>query len=139
MPQHDDKTVLDNFTLIRALWPDWVVTEDGREQLTWATFKDGHLEASCFIAEEVGGIEGFRAGILPILEKKWGFRPRIATIDAASVRAADLWIYRKPEEFDDNAAHVVICPSSGMSKTKYGRQAAGLKDRATLSEKESEG
>jgi hypothetical protein len=138
MPQHDDKTVLANFTLIRALRPDWVVTEDGRERLTSATFKDGQLEASCFIAEEVGGLEGFQESILPRLEQEFGFKPRFATIDAASVRSAELWIYRKPEEFNGNAAHVVICPSNGMSRSKYSKQTGGLKDRAILQDAKPE-
>ena len=67
MPQHDDKTVPDNITLIRAVRSDWILVEEGRERLTSAAFKDGQLEASCFIAEEVGGVEGFKRNILPSL------------------------------------------------------------------------
>jgi hypothetical protein len=51
MPQHDDGTVPNNISLIRAVRPDWILTEEGQERLTSAVFKDGQLEASCFIAE----------------------------------------------------------------------------------------
>jgi hypothetical protein len=133
MPQHDDRTVHDHISLIRAVRPDWLSIEDGQQRLNSATFKDGSLEASCFISEEVGGLEGFKRDILPRLEEEWGFRPtHVATITTGAVRAAELWIYRKPEEFHNNPAHVVICPSNEMSKSKYGRKAGGLKDAAQL-------
>lgn len=132
MPQHDDQTVLNHFTLIRAIRPDWILTENGEERLTSAAFKDGCQEASCFIAEEVGGLEGFDRYIKPLLEEEFGFAPRIATIAVGGVRESDLWVYRKPEEFHGNAAHVVICPSANMSKSRYARQAGSLKDHATL-------
>ncbi len=80
MSQHDDKTVSDDVSLIRAVLPDWIQIEDGKERLTSATFKSGQLEASCFIQEEVGGLEGFKLNILPVLEADFGFRPRIATL-----------------------------------------------------------
>jgi hypothetical protein len=134
MPQHDDKTILDNATLIRAVLPEWILTEEGQERLTSATFKDGHLEASCFIAEQVGGLEGFERDILPVLEEELGLTLRIATVAASDVRKAGLWIYRKPEEFHDDPAHVVVCPSDGMSKSRYGRQAGNLKGQAHLQE-----
>jgi hypothetical protein len=132
MPQHDDESVSSGFTLIRALRPDWVLLEDARERLTSAAFKDGRQEASCFISEEVGGLQGFKRTILPELEIEFGFEPRIATIEASKIRASELWIYRKPGEFHGNPAHVVICPSSGMSNSKYSRQAGQLKDFAQL-------
>jgi hypothetical protein len=134
MPQHDDETIPNHVTLIRALRPDWVVKEEDRERLSSAAFKDGRLEASCFIAEEVGGLDGFKENVSPELEREFGFTPRLATIEVASVRSAELWIYRKPEEFHNNPAHVVICPSGNMSKSKYGRQAGSLKDHAHLCE-----
>jgi hypothetical protein len=131
MPRQDDKSVQNHATLIRAVHPDWLQEEGGVERLTSQTFKDGSLEASCFIAEEVGGLEGFTQDILPILAKELGFRPEhVALLTAIEARNADLWIYRKPEEFHDNPAHVVICPPDGMSKSKYGKQSGSLASRA---------
>lgn len=131
MPRHDDETVLDQLVLIRAIRQDWITIENNRERLTSAAFKDGSLEASCFISEEVGGNEGFERNILPLLEEEFA---RIATIVAEAVREGGLWIYRKPEEFYGNAAHVVICPSDGMTKSRYARETGRLKDRASLVE-----
>jgi hypothetical protein len=131
MPPHDDKTVLDQLVLIRAIREDWIIIENNRERLTSAAFKAGSLEASCFISEEVGGQEGFERAILPLLEKEF---IRIATIAAGAVREGKLWIYRKPEEFHGNSAHVVICPSDGMTKSRYARETGRLKDRAHLVE-----
>jgi hypothetical protein len=132
MPQHDDKTVENHVTLIRAIRPDWTTVEDGHERLTSAAFKDGTQEASCFISEEVGGLEGFERDILPILQQEWGFTPRMATIVVSAIREHELWVYRKPEEFHDNPAHVVICPSEGMSRSRYSRETGRLKDSADL-------
>ena len=132
MPPHDDKTVPDNSTLIRAVRSDWIRVEEGQERLTSAAFKDGQCEASCFIAEEVGGVEGFERDILPMLEHELGCKLRVATIAARDVRKAELWIYRKPEEFKSNPAHAVICSSAGMTRSQYSKQSGGLKRVAQL-------
>jgi len=106
--------------------------EDGKERWTSATFKDGRFEASCFLLEEVGGIDGFRQSILPDLAGESTVALRIATISVKSVRAAGLWLYQKPEEYKGNPAHIVICRSEGMSASKYAKNAGRLKDDATL-------
>ena len=131
MPRHDDDGIPPEATLIRAVLPDWITSEDGTERLNSKTFRDGLLEASCFISEEVGGIEGFRRTILPRLEEELGREILdVAIVSARDVRAHELWIYRKPEEFFGNAAHVVICPPAGVSKSQYAKRTGRLANDA---------
>ena len=132
MPRHDDIGINGEAVLLRAVHPDWTCFEKDVDRLTSATFRDGHQEASCFIESEVGGLEAFQTDILPHLSAEAGVTLGIAAIRAAVVRAAGLWIHRKPEEFHDNAAHVVICPPDSMSKSKYAKSAGGLATEATL-------
>jgi hypothetical protein len=140
MPRHDDTEIADHVVLIRAVQPDWIREENGTERLTSATFADGEQEASCFIAEEVGGLDGFRENILPRLSELLGFEIKdLATISMATVREAGLWVYRKPEEFDGNAAHVVICPPGEWTKSQYKKRAASLAPQATRISLDSDG
>ncbi len=132
MPRRDDIEVTGHTVLLRAVHPDWTCFEKDVERLTSATFKDGHQEASCFIEHEVGGLTAFQTQILPQLSAEAGVTLGIAAISASIVRAAGLWIYRKPEEFENNPAHVVICPPDSMSKSKYAKSAGGLAPEATL-------
>lgn len=132
MPRHDDLGISGDAVLLRAVHPDWTCFNDDVERLTSATFRDGRQEASCFIEKEVGGLGAFQAEILPLLSRDAGGGLGIARISASIVRAAGLWIYRKPEEFDDNPAHVVICPPDGISKSKYAKSAGSLASGATL-------
>ncbi len=131
MPRHDDAGIPDGAVLIRAIHPDWIIEESGTERLSSATFRDGQQEASCFIADEVGGIAGFCENILPRLSQEFGAELQVATVPVHHVRSSGLWIYRRPEEFDGNAAHVVICPSDEMSKSQYAKRAGGLAPLAT--------
>jgi hypothetical protein len=132
MPRHDDLGIPPNAILIRAVQPDWVREENGTERLTSATFSDGQLEASCFIAEEVGGIESYRREILPELSELLRTPLGVATVAVERVRSSGLWIYRKPEEFKNDPAHVVICPPDGMSKKQYKKRTGALAPDATL-------
>jgi len=134
MAPHDDASILSTLTLARAVRvPEWITVENGKERLTSACFLDGiNYETSCFILEEVGGVDGFRTLILPCLEAKLGSKLHFATIAVASVRSTGLWVYRKPHEFDGNPAHVVICASSNMSKTQYKKKTRELAGMATL-------
>lgn len=133
MPRHDDPGIPADSVLIRAvLDPEWVVTEESGERVSSASFVDGNQEASCFIADEVGGVEGFASDILPELSKELGRRLRITTIRASAARSRGLWIYRKPEEYKGNRAHVVICASDSMSKSQYKKAAGRLAEDAKL-------
>ena len=132
MPSHDDSGISGNAILIRAIHPDWVVTEGDGSRLSSASFVTGALEASCFIADEVGGIEGFIRDILPELSSELGMDFRVATLSVAAARARGLCVCRKPHEYKDNPAHVVICASDGMTKSSYKRRARELADDATL-------
>lgn len=132
MPRHDDNAISDATVLIRAVDWDWVVSENGQERLSSGTFLDGSEEASCFLAAEVGGVDGFVRNILPDLEQQLGKTLRYATIPAAEVRIRNLWIYRKPEEYKNNPAHVVVCSSDGMSRSQYKKAARKLADSAVL-------
>ena len=58
--------------------------------------------------------------------------PALALIAVSNVREAGLWIYRKPEEFKDNPAHVVISPPDEMNPTQYTKRAKSL---ASIAEK----
>ena len=132
MPRHDDPGIPPNAILIRAVRPDWVREESGIERLTSATFLDGHLEASCFIADEIGGIDSFRNEILPELSALLSTTLGVATITVERVRASGLWVFRKPEEFKNDPAHVVICPPDEMSKSQYRKRAGALVSDADL-------
>ncbi len=99
MPRHDDAGIPDGAVLIRAIHPDWIIEESGTERLSSATFRDGQQEASCFIADEVGGIAGFCENILPRLSQEFGAELQVATVPVHHVRSSGLWIYRRPEEF----------------------------------------
>lgn len=132
MPRHDDTGIPGEAILIRAVHPDWTRTENEIERLTSATFLDGQQETSCFIQGEVGGLDGFKDQILPQLSEILGVDLGVATVPVSTVRAAGLWIYRKPDEFQNNPAHVVICPADGMSKSQYAKRAGGLAPVATL-------
>lgn len=131
MPRHDDGGIPDNAILIRAVDPGWIRSENGVERLTSATFLSGQLETSCFVSEEVGGIEGFCSDILPHLSTLLGKQLQVATIPVSLVRSSGLWVYRKPKEFYDNPAHVVICPPDGMSKSQYKKRSEALAPAAT--------
>lgn len=132
MPRHDDKGISADAILIRAVRPDWILQEGEGERLISGTFVDGSLEASCFIAAEVGGVDNFVERILPDLSRELGLQFRVATLPISAVRARGLWVYRKPEEYNDNPAHVVVCAPEGMSKSQYRKNAARLADCATL-------
>jgi hypothetical protein len=132
MPRHDDPGIPPNAILIRAIRPDWIREENGTVRLTSATFSDGQLEASCFIADEVGGIERYQREILPELSELLGTPLGVATVAVERVRASGLWIYRKPEEYKNDPAHVVICPPEGMSKKQYKNRTGALAPDATL-------
>jgi hypothetical protein len=134
MPRHDDASISDEAILIRAVRPDWVIRDGDGERIISGTFVDGSLEASCFIAEEVGGVEAFIQDILPELSEELGLPFRIATLTVSAARAQGLWVYRKPEEYKDDPAHVVVCAADGMSKSQYKRSAARLAGDATLLE-----
>jgi len=128
MPRHDDVVGIPNHSvLIRAVQPDWLEVENGHERLRSSTYLDGQQEASCFISAEVGDLEGFRANILPTLARELGVQiAAVATIPVAEVRAEGLWVYRKPEEFHNNPAHVVVCPPDGITKSQYAKRAKRL-------------
>jgi hypothetical protein len=132
MPRHDDASITDEVILIRAVRPDWVMRDGDGERIISGTFVDGSLEASCFIAQEVGGVEAFIQNILPGLSDELGMRFRIATLTVSAARAQGLWVYRKPEEYKDNPAHVVVCAADSMSKSQYKKSAGRLAGNATL-------
>ena len=106
--------------------------EENVERLVSGTFVDSQFEASCFIAEEVGGIEGFIQNILPELSKELGSAFRTAILPASAARSQGLWICRRPEEYNDNPAHVVICAADGMTKSQYRKNAGRLAGQASL-------
>jgi hypothetical protein len=131
MPRHDDPSIPDDAVLIRAVHPDWLEEKDGTERITSATFLSGQAEASCFIGSEVGELQGFRENILPELRALLKIDIQaLAVISARAVRDAGLWVYRKPEEFRGNNAHVVICPPDGMSRNQYTKRAKSLAPQA---------
>ncbi len=134
MAPHDDPSIRNTSSLARAVRvPEWTTIENGEERLTSACFLDGiSFETSCFILDEVGGLDGFSKEILPVLVAKLGSKLRCATISVDVVRAKGLWLYRKPEEFDGNSAHVVICGPAGMSKSQYKKKTRELAAVATL-------
>lgn len=139
MPRHDDLGIAPNAILIRAVRPDWVREENGTERLTSATFSDGEFEASCFIADEVGGIESYRRKILPELSELLRTRLGVATVTVERVRSSGLWIYRKPEEYKNDPAHVVICPPDEMTTKQYKKRTGALAPDAILVVSPSDG
>ena len=134
MAPHDDPSILSTSSLVRAVRiPEWITVEDGVERLTSACFLDGiNYETSCFVLDDVGGLHGFSMEILPVLVAKLSSKLRCATISVDVVRAKGLWLYRKPEEFDGNSAHVVICGPPSMSKSQYKKKTRELAAEATL-------
>jgi len=132
MPPHDDLGIPNNGVLIRAVQADWILRDATVERITSATFVAGQMETSCFLADEVGGVNGFQQDILPLLEQELGKSLRIATVPVSDVRARGLWVYRKPEEFRGNPAHVVIAAPEGMSKSQYKKAARSLAGDAQL-------
>ena len=135
MGRHDDDTILPNWTLARGVRTDWFDVDDsGKEIVQSRAFDDCNQEVSCFILEEVGGIEGFRNNILPIIERELGSSLRFATVEVRIVRANDFWIYRKPEEFHNNSAHVVLCPTQAENilKKQFKKQAREVAKLALL-------
>ena len=133
MGRHDDETILPEWTLARGIRLDWFeIDEDGKESIQSRAFDDSKQETSCFVLEETSGIEGFRRDILPILEKDLGTKLRIGTVNVATARACGFWIYRKPEEFYDNPAHVVLCPPQleNISRSKFKNQARAVAEKA---------
>jgi hypothetical protein len=134
MDSSDDLSIPNTSTLARGVRvPDWIAVEDGRERLNTATFLGGaNMEASCFVLEEVGGIKGFCEFILPKLEAELRMKLRFATIPASAVRSLELWLSRRPREFENNPAHVVVCAPSGLSKNQYTKRVRKLAAMATL-------
>jgi hypothetical protein len=135
MGRWDDETIVPKWTLARGIRVDWIeVDESGKEIIQSRAFDESNQEVSCFIVEEVGGIEGFRRGILPIIEQELGARLRFSTIGVELVRSSGLWIYRKPEEFFGNPAHVVICPSqiANVTRSQFKNKARTLTKSAVL-------
>lgn len=133
MGRHDDETILPEWTLARGIRPDWLeIGENGSEVIQSRAFDDSKQEVSCFVLEEANGLEGFRRDILPTLEEELGTKLRIGTVGVAIARAGGFWIYRKPEEFHDNPAHVVLCPQQfeDISKKQFKRQAREIARQA---------
>ena len=55
-----------------------------------------------------------------------GIAIQAIAITESCIRAVGLWIYPKPEEFEGNPAHVVICAPDGMSKSQCKRRSGRL-------------
>ena len=122
MLHHDDSSIDDQVLLIRAVRQDGVVTEDGVERLASSVFKESSGAASCFIENEVSGLDGFCSQILPRIEEELSARLRgTATIQAAFVRSLGFAIERRPDEFHGNNAHVVILSPKGLPRNKLDR------------------
>ncbi len=135
MGRCDDETILPKWTLARGIRSDWLeIGENGEEVIQSWAFDDGNQEVSCFILEETDGSEGFRRSILPLIERELGTRLRFATVEAGVARACGFWIYRKPEEFHNNSAHVVLCPpqAENISRSRFKRQAREISKKAML-------
>lgn len=133
MGRFDDETILPTWTLARGIRTDWFeIDENGREVIQSRAFDDSNQETSCFILEETNGIEGFRRDILPVLEEDLGTKLRIGTVAVGVARSCGFWIYRKPEEFHDNPAHVVLCPPlvGNISRAKFKNQAREVAKKA---------
>ena len=135
MGRYDDETILPEWTLARGVRADWLeIDENGNESIQSRAFDESNQEVSCFILEETEGSEGFRRRILPLIEKEIGVRLRFATIEVGAVRASGFWIYRKPEEFHNNNAHVVICPRqvANIPRSQFKKQVREVSKRAAL-------
>ena len=135
MGRHDDETILPNWTLARGVHADWIdVDEGGREVVQSRAFDDSNQEVSCFILEEVGGVEGFQRNILPVIQRELGRDLRLATVEVRIVRSSGRWIYRKPEEFSGNSAHVVQCPAQheNISRSQFKKEAREIARLAVL-------
>jgi len=135
MGRYDDETILPSWTLIRGIRSDWIETDPGgKETIQSRAFDESNQETSCFILEETNGTEGFRNDILPLIETELGAKLRFAIIPVEFVRSCGFWIYRKPEEFHGNSAHVVICPqqSANISRNQFKRHARELAKNAEL-------
>jgi len=133
MGRYDDETILPTWTLARGIRRDWFeADENGREIIQSRAFDDSSQETSCFILEETDGLEGFRRNILPILERDLGAKLRVGIIEVGAARSCGFWIYRKPKEFYDNPAHVVLCPPQieNISRAKFKNQAREIAKRA---------
>jgi hypothetical protein len=133
MGRHDDETILPEWTLGRGIRPDWFENdENGKEVIQSRAFDESNQEVSCFILEETDGAEGFQRDILPIIEKELEERLRFATVGVRFARACGFWIYRKPEEFHNNRAHVVLCPqqTENISRKQFKRQAREIARKA---------
>jgi hypothetical protein len=135
MGRYDDETILPNWTLARAVRVDWIgLDEAGKETIQSWAFDDCTQEVSCFVVEEVGGVDGFRSDVLPTIENELGTSLRFATVAVGIVRATGLWIYRKPEEFHGNTAHVVMCPAQtdDIPKKRFRKLAREIASHAVL-------
>jgi len=81
MGRYDDESILPDWTLARGVRPDWLEGDQtGIETIQSRAFDESNQEVSCFVLEEVGGPEGFRKSILPIIENELGLRLRFAAI-----------------------------------------------------------
>jgi hypothetical protein len=135
MGRWDDESILPSWTLARGVRLDWLDTErDGSQAVQSRAFEESNQEVSCFILEETGGIDGFRKDILPIIENELGRQLKIATIGVEFVRLSGFWIFRKPEEFHNNPAHVVLCPSQveNIPRSAFKKQAREIAKHALL-------
>jgi hypothetical protein len=135
MGRYDDETILPDWTLARGVRTDWLeIDENGNEVIQSRAFDESSQEVSCFILEEIGGPDGFRRNILPVIEKEIGTRLRLATIEVGVVRAVGFWIYRKPEEFHNNRAHVVMCPQqvNNVGRNQFKKQVREIAKQAVL-------
>jgi hypothetical protein len=135
MGRHDDETILPEWTLARGIRSDWFeIDENGKESIQSRAFDDSKQEVSCFLLEETDGEMGFRQNILPILESELGQRLRFATVAVNESRACGFWIYRKPEEFHNNSAHVVLCPQqeADISRSQFKKRARDVAKKAIL-------
>lgn len=135
MGRYDDETILPTWTLARGIRTDWIETDEiGNEVIQSRAFDESNQEVSCFIVEESGGLDGFRRDILPVIETELGKRLRFATIMVDRVRVGGFWVYRKPEEFHNNPAHVVLCPrqAENIPRSQFRKQAREIARQAVL-------
>jgi hypothetical protein len=58
-------------------------------------------------------------------------------VEVSVARGCGFWIYRKPEEFFDNPAHVVLChaQAENISRNKFKKQAREIAKVARLQPK----
>jgi hypothetical protein len=104
----DDAEIPDDALLYRVLGQEnWSVVENGIRRVSSFAFKDTlSYEASCFLASEIS---------LDDLKKRFPGK-RICGVTAAVVRDQRHIIARAPEEFEGNAAHIVICPPGNLKR-----------------------